>query len=129
MGTIDRLGPATPKAGCIPSGFRHRTRNTVGLRSPLKSLTRPSFWRAYGGLDSQVRGAARRAYGLFAENPDHPSLRFKKLGGYENVWSVRINEQYRAVGERSGDTIVWVWIGSHNDFDKLFGRVVAKHEL
>ena len=70
-----------------------------------------------------TRGCARlaRAYGLFAENPDHPSLRFKKLGGYEHVWSVRINEQYRAVGERTADTIVWVWIGSHNDFDKLFG--------
>jgi hypothetical protein len=87
----------------------------------LKSLTRPSFWRAYDGLDPRVREAARRAYGLFGENPDHPSLRFKKLGGCENVWSVRINEQYRAVGERNGDTIVWVWIGSHNDFDKLFG--------
>ena len=68
-----------------------------------------------------MRAAARRAYGLFAEKPNHPSLRFKKLGGYERVWSVRINEQYRAVGERSDDAIVWVWIGSHNEFDKLFG--------
>ncbi|HEX3359199.1 MAG TPA: hypothetical protein VHS31_19625 [Tepidisphaeraceae bacterium] len=24
---------------------------------------------------------------------------------YENVWSVRINDQFRAVGERDGDTI------------------------
>jgi hypothetical protein len=87
----------------------------------LKSLTRPSFWRAYVGLDSRAREAARRAYSLFAENPDHPSLHFKRLGGYENIWSVRINEQYRAIGERNGDTVVWVWVGSHNDFDKLFG--------
>ncbi|MHB1157540.1 MAG: ParE family toxin-like protein [Phycisphaerales bacterium] len=87
----------------------------------MKSLTRPSFWHAYDGLNPQVWDAARKAYGLFADNPDHPSLRFKKLGGYANIWSVRINEQYRAVGERNGDTVVWVWIGSHNDFDKLFG--------
>jgi len=85
------------------------------------SRVRPSFWRAYRLLDSRVREAARRSYSLFAENPSHPSLRFKKLGGYEHIWSVRINEQYRAVGERSGETVVWVWIGSHNDFDKLFG--------
>ncbi|MGD0351528.1 MAG: hypothetical protein ABSB84_14630 [Verrucomicrobiota bacterium] len=65
--------------------------------------------------------AARRAYALFAQNPDHPSLRFKKLGGYDRVWSVRINEQYRAIGERHGDTIVWVWVGTHNEFDNLFG--------
>jgi plasmid maintenance system killer protein len=60
-------------------------------------------------------------YALFAQNPGHPSLHFKKLGGYENVWSVRINEQYRAVDERQGDTIIWVWIGTHNEFDSSFG--------
>ena len=68
-----------------------------------------------------MKQAARQAYQLFAANPEHPSLRFKKLQGYANVWSVRINEQYRAVGERDGDTIEWAWIGSHNDFDSRFG--------
>jgi plasmid maintenance system killer protein len=72
-------------------------------------------------LDKSVRQASRRAYSLFEQNPAHPSLRFKKLGGYERIWSVRINEQYRAVGERDGDTIIWFWIGTHNDFDNLFG--------
>jgi hypothetical protein len=86
----------------------------------VKSSTRPSFWRAYEALDPRVREAARRAYRLFQDDPNHPSLRFKKLRGYEHIWSVRINEQYRAVGERLGDTIIWVWVGSHNDFDKLF---------
>ncbi|PYK40794.1 MAG: hypothetical protein DME60_06680 [Verrucomicrobia bacterium] len=87
----------------------------------MKSRTRPSFWRAYDSLDPRTREAARRAYRLFADDPDHPSLRFKKLGGYEHLWSVRISEQYRAVGERSGEIVVWIWIGTHNDFDKLFG--------
>lgn len=86
----------------------------------MNSRTRPSFWRAYRGLDPRVREAARRAYRLFQEDPGHPSLRFKKLGGYDNVWSVRVNEQYRAVGERHGDTMIWVWIGTHNEFEKRF---------
>lgn len=85
------------------------------------SLVRPSFWRLYHALDPRIQSAARRAYELFAHDPDHPSLRFKKLQGYDNIWSVRINEQYRAVGMRDGDTITWVWIGSHNDFDNQFG--------
>jgi len=68
-----------------------------------------------------VKEAARRAYQLFAADPEHPSLHFKKLQGYANVWSVRVNEQYRAVGERAGDTIEWAWIGSHNEFDSKFG--------
>ena len=87
----------------------------------MNSRTRPSFWRAYARLSEPNRMAARRAYALFAQNPDHPSLRFKKLGGYDHVWSVRVNEQYRAIGERHGDTIVWAWVGTHNEFDNLFG--------
>lgn len=84
------------------------------------SRTRPSFWRAYEALDSVAQKAARESYALFVQNPHHPSLRFKRLGGYEHVWSVRVSEQYRAVGERQGDTIWWVWIGTHNQFDNLF---------
>ena len=85
------------------------------------SRTRPSFWRAYAPLDSRVKRAAREAYLLFTKDPQHPSLRFKKLKGYDDVWSVRINDQYRAVGERDADMIEWAWIGSHNEFDSKFG--------
>ena len=85
------------------------------------STARASFWRAFASLDPQVRGSARRSYETFLENPAHPALRFKKLKGHPHAWSVRIGEQYRAVGERHGDKIEWTWIGSHNDFDKLFG--------
>lgn len=87
----------------------------------MNSRTRPSFWKAYATLSGINRMAARRAYTLFTKNPDHPSLRFKKLGGHDRVWSVRINEQYRAIGERHGDTIYRVWVGTHNEFDKMFG--------
>jgi hypothetical protein len=86
----------------------------------VNSRARPSFWRAYDRLEGPARAAARRAYGQFLGNPLHPSLRFKRLGGYDHIWSVRINEQYRAVGERQGDTVFWFWIGTHNEFDKLF---------
>lgn len=86
----------------------------------MNSRTRPSFWRAHARLDGVARIAARRAYQQFVQNPAHPSLRFKKLGGFTNAWSVRVNEQYRAVGERDGDTVYWVWIGTHNEFDRLF---------
>lgn len=58
---------------------------------------------------------------LFAQNPSHPSLRFKKLAGHDAIWSVRINDSFRALAERRGDTVIWFWIGSHNDFDKQFG--------
>lgn len=87
----------------------------------MTSLVRPSFWRSYAKLDARVKRDAARIYRLFESDPTHPSLRFKKLAGASDVWSVRINGRYRAVGQKSGDDIFWFWIGSHNDFDKLFG--------
>jgi len=79
------------------------------------SQVRPSFWRAYDRLAPAIKARAKSAWKLFERDPDHPSLRFKKLQANDNLWSVRINEQYR-----SGDTIEWVWIGTHNEFDNLF---------
>jgi uncharacterized membrane protein len=86
----------------------------------VKSFARPSFWRAYHGLDSAVRKDAKHAYKLFESSPDHPSLRFKKLSGTKDIWSVRISAKYRALGRRNGEEIHWFWVGSHNDFDNLF---------
>ena len=85
------------------------------------SQVRPSFWRTYERLAPPVKARARLACQLFAENPDHPSLCFKKLQGGGEFWSVRINDQYRAMGVRSGDTIEWIWVGTHNEFDNIFG--------
>lgn len=84
------------------------------------SKVRPSFWRAYACLSTPVKERARIAWKLFEKEPSHPSLCFKKLKGRDDVWSVRINQQYRAVGVRSIDTIEWIWIGTHNEFDRLF---------
>lgn len=84
------------------------------------SKVRPAFWRAYNRLAPSVKARAQEAYRLFEKNPDHPSLRFKKLQARDDVWSVRINEQFRTVGVRAGDTVEWIWIGTHNEFDNLF---------
>jgi hypothetical protein len=63
---------------------------------------------------------ARRAFQIYQQDPFSPGLRFKKLGGYDDIWSVRVNDHYRAVGKRAGDVVTWFWIGSHNEFDKMF---------
>jgi len=76
----------------------------------VKSFARPSFWRAYQGLDPIVRKDARQAYKLFESDPDHPSLRFKKLSGTKDTWSVRISAKYRAVGRRNGEEIHSLWV-------------------
>jgi hypothetical protein len=87
----------------------------------VTSRATPSFWRALRALSPSAQQAARRAYRQFSLDPFHNSLRFKKLGGYDTLWSVRVTLSVRAVGNRDGDTIVWVWIGTHAEFDNLFG--------
>jgi hypothetical protein len=64
--------------------------------------------------------AARRAFQLFSADPTHNSLRFKKLAGHETLWSARVTISVRAVGHRQGETITWVWIGTHSEFDNAF---------
>lgn len=85
------------------------------------SRTTRTFWDAFSQLSEARRTAAKRAFQLFASDPAHNSLQFKKLRDYADYWSVRVTLDVRAVGKRQGDTIEWVWIGSHNEFDKLFG--------
>jgi len=84
------------------------------------SRARPSFWRLYRALPTNIKEQARETYARFMADPWHPALHFKKLAGSEDIWSVRINAQYRVVGQRRGEIIDWVWIGTHNDFDKTF---------
>jgi hypothetical protein len=66
-----------------------------------------------------VQRRARAAYRLFRQEPSHPSLRFKLVHPSRPIYSVRIGLAYRALGVRDGDEIIWFWIGSHADYDRL----------
>lgn len=48
-------------------------------------------------------------------------LHFKPL--MADVWSVRVNQNYRALGRRKGSLIVWFWIGTHAEYDQLLKRL------
>lgn len=77
------------------------------------------FWRLFGQLPQDVQRDAKRAYRLFRENPAHPGLRFKKLEGEDALYSARIVLDYRALAVRKGDRVVWYWIGTHAEYDRL----------
>ena len=86
------------------------------------SRTSARFRECLASLPAKVRRQARRAYRRFLSDPFHPSLQFKRLGTARPVWSARISIDYRALGVRDGDVIVWFWIGSHADYDDLIAR-------
>lgn len=85
----------------------------------IRSRTTRQFWRLFSELPSEVQRDAKRAYGLFQSNPSHPSLHFKKLEGENEIYSARIGLGYRALAVVKKDRIVWYWIGSHSDYDRL----------
>jgi hypothetical protein len=82
----------------------------------MKSSATAEFWRHFAVLPTRVQQNARKAYRLWARNPHHNSLRFKKVG---RVWAVRVSRGYRAIGLLKDDTVSWFWIGPHDEYERI----------
>jgi hypothetical protein len=76
----------------------------------------PSFWECYSKLLPSIQELADKNFQLLKANPEHPSLHLKKVGKY---WSVRVGIKYRAVAVESEEGLLWFWIGSHAEYDRL----------
>ena len=81
----------------------------------MKSKALPSFWKCFEKLPAEIQDLARQKYRLWQSNPFHASLHFKEVR--PRVWSIRISQKYRALGQESGEMIVWYWIGAHDEYD------------
>lgn len=82
----------------------------------MNHFASPSFWTAYEFLPTYVQHVADQNYRILKSNPKHPSLHFKKIGRY---WSVRVGIHYRALAVETEEGILWFWIGSHANYEKL----------
>jgi hypothetical protein len=87
----------------------------------IQSRTTREFRESFASLPNDIQRQAQRAYRLFRNDPRHPSLRLKKVDEVSNVYSVRIGLGYRALGVVEGAIVVWFWIGSHGECDRLLG--------
>jgi len=70
-------------------------------------------------LPEYVKILARKNFKLWMDNPNHPGLNFKLIDKKENLYSVRVDKGWRALGIKEGNSIIWIWIGSHEDYNKL----------
>ena len=82
----------------------------------MRHFTSPEFWLRFNELPTEIQSLARSSYELLKSDPRHPSLHFKKAGGY---WSVRIGRKYRALGKQVDGGVLWGWIGSHTEYERL----------
>ena len=85
----------------------------------MNSRTTASFRRALQALPSGIRFQATQAYKLFRADPHHPSLHFKRVHSSKPIYSARVSLHYRALGVVDGSAIVWFWVGSHDDYERV----------
>ncbi|MCC6125415.1 MAG: hypothetical protein IT426_10660 [Pirellulales bacterium] len=82
----------------------------------MKHRTAKRFWDLYTALPEEVRRLADKNFDLLKKDSSHPSLHFKKVGKF---WSARVGLGHRALAVPDGDDFVWVWIGTHDEYDRL----------
>jgi hypothetical protein len=85
----------------------------------MNSRTTRRFRDLFAALPAHVQQQGREAYRLFRQNPRLPGLRFKQVHADPATYSARVGIGYRALSVLDGSTLVWFWIGSHADYDKL----------
>jgi mRNA-degrading endonuclease RelE of RelBE toxin-antitoxin system len=74
------------------------------------------FWKCFYKLPENVQKLAKENFELLKRNPKHQSLHFKKIG---KLWSARVGLNYRALAVPDGEDFIWVWIGTHDEYDRM----------
>lgn len=95
----------------------------------MRSRLTSAFRKSYRQLPTDARRDALKAYRLWKQNAFHSSLQFKEIEimKSKSFWSVRTELGYRALGTKpEDDLIVWHWVGSHAEYDKLIVARRAK---
>ncbi len=84
----------------------------------MRHFASPSFWELYERLPAPIQELADKNFELLKADPKHPSLHLKKAGKY---WSARVGMKYRVLGVEIEEGMLWFWIGTHAEYDKMLG--------
>ena len=79
------------------------------------SHTTEQFRKLLAELPKKIQKQAKDAY--------HPGVHFKRVHSTRPIYSARISIDYRAVGIQKDNEIVWFWVGSHSDYEKLLNKL------
>ena len=87
----------------------------------MNSRTTADFWQAFYRLPNLFKPVPLLPIENGKEILIKEGFFFKQIkGGYPPVYSVRIGRGWRALGYKTdGTTIIWFWIGSHADYDRI----------
>ena len=88
----------------------------------MKSRTTKTFRKLLSGLPNDVQELAYKQYKLFKKDPWHNSLKFKQVHPKLPIYSARVSKGYRALAKRDKLGVLWFWIGSHSEYNKLLSQ-------
>lgn len=75
----------------------------------------PRFDRAYKKLEQRIRKNVDEAINDLLKNPIPNGRHVHKMGGYEDIWEVRVTGSYRLSFKLDGDTAILRNVDSHDE--------------
>jgi hypothetical protein len=85
----------------------------------MKSRASRRFWDRFHALPTPVQTLAVKNYQLWLKDPAHPSLHFHRLRCSQDRYAVRVGDHHRALGHVVPGSITRVWIGTHEEYNRL----------
>jgi plasmid maintenance system killer protein len=77
----------------------------------------PGYGKGLKRLPRDIVRRATQALARFMEDPSRPGLRFEKLQGWDDLYSIRINRSYRILlrqeTDKDGEVFAAVDVGTH----------------
>lgn len=89
----------------------------------MHSQTTSRFRKCFDVLPQAIQDKARKAFRLWLQDHNHASLHFKKIHASDPIYSVRIDLNYRALGIKDEDILIWFWIGTHAEYNNLIAAL------
>ena len=85
----------------------------------MRHFANPVFWDCYDRLPARIQRLADNNFEVLKANPRHPSLHLKRASRF---WSVRVGLGHRALARDDDGDLVWFWIGTHAEYDRIVAR-------
>ena len=90
----------------------------------VTSVRTRQFKKLFTRLPQHIQEIAQRKFELFLQDPHHPSFHRKIIQSTSHLahphYEFRITRNYRATCFVDEGTYVWVFIGTHADFDQTY---------
>ncbi len=80
----------------------------------MKLLFTKIFVRDYRKLPEEIQKSTDKQLGLLLANPQHPSLKVKKMQDPRSIWEGRVTASYRFTFQIVGNTYILRKVGTHD---------------